>query len=316
LVFERNERYRLPVRLAKWTKRILPDLDTQRVMYDAGRIDVSPIYPRDAADREALLTRAELHRTLGSCTQYVGFNTLRPPFDDANVRLAFAKALDKEDYARSVNRVGRAAASLVIHAQPGHAHDDRAQQFDPAEARRLLASSKYGAPVNGSIGGIDLRFLLQDSPNTKKQVDWIIQQWYVNLGVRVTPEVNQGWGSSLVKKSQAEPQLYRLAWCEDFPDGQNWYQQFVSGATFNHAHFTDTKFDRVVGQADVDADPIEREAGYERASRILSLAAPGAWLTWTETWWLVRPEVSGYELSSFDWDFAQFSLARIVGVKR
>ncbi|TMB79345.1 MAG: hypothetical protein E6J52_02915 [Chloroflexi bacterium] len=59
-----------------------------------------------------------------------------------------------------------------------------------------------------------------------------------------------------------------------------------------------------------------REDLYEEASRILSREAPGAWLAWTEQWWLVRPELSGYESSSFDWDFAQLSLARIVGVKR
>ncbi|HUQ41099.1 MAG TPA: peptide ABC transporter substrate-binding protein [Candidatus Limnocylindrales bacterium] len=316
LVFERNERYRLPVRLAKWTKRIVPDLDTQRVMYDAGRIDLFPVAPRDAADREALVTRSDLNRTLGSCTQYVGFNTARPPFDDANARLAFAKALDKEEYARSVNLTGRAAASLVIHAQPGHAHDDRVQQFDPAEARRLLASSKYGAPVDGKIAGIDLRFPFQNVPRIKEQVDWIVQQWYANLGVRVTPEIMQGWGGGLVKKPQPEPQVYRLGWCEDYPDGQNWYQQFASAAPLNRTHQSDPAFDLAVATADVDREPFRRQALYEQASRILSASAAGAWLTWSETWWLVRPEINGYELSSFDWDFAQFSLARIVGVKR
>ena len=49
---------------------------------------------------------------------------------------------------------------------------------------------------------------------------------------------------------------------------------------------------------------------------MLSRAAPGAWLYWTETWCLVRPELQGYQQSSFDYDFAQFSLARLVGVRR
>jgi oligopeptide transport system substrate-binding protein len=315
LTFERNDRYRLPVRLARWTKRIVPDADTQRVMYDAGRIDVLAVSPRDAADREGLLVRHDLDRMLGSCTRYVGFNVKRPPFDDANVRLAFAKALDKEDFARSINMTGRAAASLVIHAQPGHAHDDRSQQFDAAEARRLLAASKYGSPVDGTIAGIDVRFLFQDSPEAKAQTDWTVQQWYANLGVRVTPEVNRGWGQ-LVTKPEAEPQLYRLGWCEDYPDGQTWYEQFSTGASSNRTHFADPTFDVVVGRAAAERDPIARQLLYERASRILSTAAPGAWLTWTETWRLADPRLRGYELSSFDWDFAQFSLARIVGVKR
>lgn len=315
LIFERNERYRLPVRLARWIKRIVPDADTQRVMYDAGRIDALSVTPRNAADREALLVRGDLARALGACTRYVGFNTARAPFDDANVRLAFAKALDKEDFARSIDMTGRPAASLVIHAQPGHAHDDRAQQFDAAEARRLLASSKYGAPVEGKIAGIDLRFVFQDSPQVKVRIDWIVEQWYANLGVRVTPEVYRGWGS-LIKRPEAEPHIYRLGWCEDYPDGLNWYEQFTTGASSSRTHFSDKAFDALIDQADIERDGIERQALYERASRVLSAAAPGAWLTWSETWWLVRPELRGYQQSSFDWDFGQFSLTRIVGVKR
>jgi oligopeptide transport system substrate-binding protein len=316
LVFERNERYRLPVRLARWTKRIVPDADAQRVMYDAGRVDALAVAPRDAADREALLVRRDLNRMLGRCTTYVGFNAGRPPFDDANVRLAFAKALDKEDFARSITMTGRAAASLAVHAQPGHAHDDRVQAFEPSEARRLLAASKYGPPVDGRIAGIDLRFQFQDAPRMKAQIEWMVRQWYANLGVVVKAEVFQSWGH-LVKRPEAEPALYRLGWCEDYPDGQAWYSMlFRSSSSAQRTHFSDESFDALIDDADRERDPIARQAMYERASRILSAAAPGAWLSWTETWWLVRPELSGYEQSSFDWDFAQFSLARIVGVKR
>jgi hypothetical protein len=69
-------------------------------------------------------------------------------------------------------------------------------------------------------------------------------------------------------------------------------------------------------RAKVEHDAFVREQIYQAASRRLSSDAPGVWLTWNESWWLVRPELRGYELSSFDWDFAQFSLARIVGVRR
>lgn len=317
LVFERNERYRLPVRLAKWTKRIVTDPDTIRVMYDAGRIDAYSVSPRDAADREALLARADVHRTLTSCASYIGFNTLLPPFDDPKVRLAFAKALDKEDFVRGVTRTGRAAFSLVPHAQPGHAHDDRIQSFDPVEARRLLASSKYGPPVDGVVGGVPLVFAFADNPtaSVRTQIDWVVAQWLANVGVRVTPQVASSWGVALVKKIQQQPQLYRLGWCEDYPDGQAWYTTlFKSSSNAQHTNFKNERFDDLVTRADVERDPLRREALYEEASRVLSSAAPAAWLSWPEQWWLVDPAVRGYEQSSFDWDFAQFSLARIVGV--
>jgi oligopeptide transport system substrate-binding protein len=144
-------------------------------------------------------------------------------------------------------------------------------------------------------------------------------QWLSALGVDVQLDpvdpntFGHGWGRRL----ELEPQLYMNAWCEDYPDGQAWNGVlFHSTSTAQRTHFSDKAFDAIVDEADRERDPIARQALYERASGILSKAAPGAWLTWSETWRLVRPEVSGYEVSSFDWDFAQLSLARIVGVTR
>ena len=318
LVFERNERYRSPVRVARWTKRIVPDADTQRVLYDAGRIDAVDVAPRDAADRDALLARDDMHRVMGPCTIYIGFNTALPPFDDQRVRLAFAKALDKQNYSDVVAKRGHIAFSLVPHAQPGHAHDDRIQAFDAEEARALLASSKYGAPANGLLGGVPIRFPFQPTLAARELALWAADQWQRNLGVRVTPQIlPSGWGSSLVKRPEAQPQLYRLAWCEDYPDGQDWYTTvFHSASTVTRTGFRDARFDDLVTRADREHDPIARQDMYEEASRVLSRDAPGAWLMWTEHWWLVRPELRGYELSSFDWEFSQFALARIVGVRR
>src|SRR5438132_703214 len=68
-----------------------------------------------------------------------------------------------------------------------------------------------------------------------------------------------------------------------------------------------------IRRAGLERDPLERERLYDAASYRLSDQAPGAWLSWSEQWWLVSPKVRGYELSAFDPDFAQLSLARLVG---
>lgn len=318
MVFVRNERYRLPVRLARWTKVMIGEPAVARSAYDHGELDVLSPTVATADDREAILARPDLVRTVGNCTTGFAFNTARPPFDDANVRLAFAKALDKEDYATNVARVGRAAASLVPHGEPGHAHDDRVQQFDPAEARRLLAASKYGAPVGGRIGGIPISFTFTTGKDTPPWVSWSITQWYANLGVVVTPDPRYTWMTGpLVKKPEQVPQLQRFAWCGDYPDGQGWYTTvFQSASAVTHTGFHDATFDSVVARADVERDPSARERLYEAASYELSREAPAAWLMWTEQWLLVRPGVRGYAVSSLDWDFSQFALARIVGVRR
>jgi oligopeptide transport system substrate-binding protein len=311
LVFERNDRYRLPVRLARWKKVVLSDASVSRAAFQAGEIDAVDAIPASDAERESLLLHPDLVRSLSTCTFYIGFNTKRAPFDDQRVRLAFAKALDREDYVRSVDRTGRSALSLVPHLQPGHAHDDRIQSFDPAEARRLLAASTYGRPVNGRLGSTQITFPFVSSPRNAERVQWAVTQWFANLGVEVRPEPISGWGGPLIRRPQQEPQLYRLGWCEDYPDGQNWYQVFRSTATMQRTHFADPTFDALVDLADRERDPAERLRLYERASFVLSAAAPAAFLEWSEHWTLVQPWVHGYTPSEFDWDFAQLSLARV-----
>lgn len=312
-VFERNERYRTPARLRKWTKVVIPDTTVARAAYEEGRLDAVPVTPGDDAEREALLARPDLVRTLGPCTTYLGFNTQRPPFDDPLVRMAFAKSLDREEMVRAIDRTGRAAVSLVPHAQPGHAHDDRAQAFDPAEARRLLASSTYGAPVSGQLGAAPITFPVRVNARNTARAQWAIAQWKAFLGVDVKYDpIVVGWGGQLAKGAQVLPQLYQLGWCADYPDGQDWYATiFRTGSSVTRTGFSNPAFDALIDRADRRRDPTERESLYQAASFILSRAAPVAFLSWSESWTLVSPALRGYQVSSFDPEFAQFSVAEM-----
>ena len=111
---------------------------------------------------------------------------------------------------------------------------------------------------------------------------------------------------------QSQPLLYQLGWCGDSPDGRNWYSTlFRTDSSVTRTFFSNTAFDAIVDRADVMRDPTERESLYQSASFVLSRSAPGAFLGWSEVWTLVRPDVRGHQISSFDWDFAQFSLSTV-----
>lgn len=312
MVFQRSEHYRSPVRLLRWTKVMIPDADVARHAYDEGRLDVLSVIPRTDAEREELLARSDLRRAPGPCTFYVAFNTTVAPFDDERVRLAFAKALDKEEYARTVERAARAAPSLVPHGQPAHAHEDRIQMFDPVEARRLLAGSGYGAPRQGQLG-VSIRVRFNANARQPQRAEWLIAQWRANLGVDIIPDpIPAGGYGGLFKRVDA-PQVSVMSWCQDYPDGEAWYGTLFrkTGIASSRTQFEDPALATLIEQAERERDPFERQRLYERASDQASRTASVAWLAWSENWLLVRPEVRGYELTSFDSDFAQFALARV-----
>jgi oligopeptide transport system substrate-binding protein len=212
---------------------------------------------------------------------------------------------------------GRAAASFVPHDQPGHAHDDRVQSFDPAEARALLAASRYGPPVDGRIGGVDLAFMFVPNARSTARVKWATDNWLGHLAVTVMPDpvINYGYGP-LIKRPQALPQLSLMGWCADYPDAQDWYGSVFHSRSRNRSGFANTVFDAIVDKADRERDPTAREALYQGASYVLSRSAPAAYLTWSENWTLARPDVRGYGTSAFDWDFAQFSLSTIYRARK
>src|SRR6478672_2333935 len=64
---------------------------------------------------------------------YIGFNTQMKPFDDANVRLAFAQAINREQITKVVTKDMLApATSFMMPGLPGYTKDNVTPKFDPA----------------------------------------------------------------------------------------------------------------------------------------------------------------------------------------
>src|SRR5207248_2964572 len=77
------------------------------------------------------------------CTFYQGYNTTKPPFDDANVRLAFSKAFDRQQYVEDIlSGIGTVNMSFMPPGLPAYDNTDDTQKFDAAAAKQLLSGSK------------------------------------------------------------------------------------------------------------------------------------------------------------------------------
>ena len=302
LVFERNDRYRAPAKLKRWTKLVIPEDAVVRAAFRNSELDVAAV----ATDPDAVTAPS-------NCTFYVGFNTKRPPFDDPAVRLAFARALDRDAFLRDViPTAGRPAHSLIPPGVPGSDPDDRTQSFDPSAARALLATSRYRAD------GPPIRFTYNTrGGRLTPSVKWAIAQWNANLGVAVTEDpIAPGSGSQLVKKIEALPQLFWLGWCSDYPDPHDWLSTiFRSDSTVTRTGYASTEFDALVDRADVEPDPARRVDLYRQAQRVLTRDAPVAFLYSNEVRYLVSPRLRGYILSATDWQFGQLTITTMYVAK-
>ncbi len=314
IVYERNPNHQPQAKLKRIVKPVIAEASVAFAAYRNNEIDIYGVGGEDrkVVEGDATLSK-ELVKSGDSCTFYYGFNVTKPPFDDANVRLAFAKAFDREAYNRDINQgIGTANASFMPPGFPNYDPDDANQKFDAAAAKQLIAQSKYASSMP------KLTFSFSSSQRNKTRSEWAVGQWKQNLGVDVAldPQDRTTYTKN-VKQPATTPQIFLLGWCADYPDTQDWLTTvFHSTSTVSHTGWKNTAFDTLVRQADAEPDPAKREQQYKDAQRLLTKDAPTAFLYSTAAWRIVKPWIQNYSLSSMDFFFSIFKIGDIFVTKK
>ena len=312
MVFERNDNYRTPAKLKRWTKVMINETAVAFAAYRNNEIDIGPAGAEQlrTIDSDADL-KAQVVDVGGSCTIYVGFNTVKAPFDDPKVRLAFAKSFDRQAYINDVAKIGVPAekGGFIPPGMPGYDATDTVQKFDPAAAKQLLSQSKYA----NTDALKNIKFTYGASAAAKTRIEWLQQQWQTNLGITVAPDpVDATTYSSLLKKPETTPVLFRIGWCADYPDQQDWLTTvFLSSSTVTHTGYKNPDYDKLVRQADADPNPENRDKTYLQASKQLSNDAPAAWWYYTATKYLKKPWVKGVQDTVMDFELGIFDQVNI-----
>jgi oligopeptide transport system substrate-binding protein len=315
MVYERNDNYRNPAKLKKWTKVMINEGAVAFAAYRNNELDAVGVAAEDlrTVDSDAEL-KAQVRDVPGSCTFYYGFNTQKAPFTDPKVRLAFAKAFDRGAFISDVQKIGVAAESFMPPGLPGYDKDDHNQKFDPAAAKALLAGSTFaGKP---ELTGI--KFTYSSSARNKTRIEWAQQQWKTNLGIDVTPDpVDRTTYTQLVKQAATTPALFSLGWCADYPDQQDWLTTvFISNSTVTKTGWKNTQYDTLVKQADKEPDTKKRDDLYLQAQKILTQDAPVAFLYYSATKYLLKPYVKGVTDTALDFEIGIMDITSISVTKK
>ena len=268
-------------------------------LYEAGDIDLVYV-DEELAERaedplDPLFGNLQTAREL--CTTYVIFDNTQPPFDELEVREAFAKAIDRDRYNDVVtDGQGVIANGLYPPGLPGYNQDVRGIPFDPDQARAALASSSYG----GAEGLPEIVLTTQGEGGDLYPSDAILlQMWEEVLGVKVVVEqINY---ESYLDEIYAgnHGQIIPLGWCADYPDPENFADfLFHSGADQNLAGYSNPDLDVLLEEARSMADVGERLALYQEIEQIIIDELPVAFLAHSRPYYLItKPYVDGYRTS-------------------
>jgi peptide/nickel transport system substrate-binding protein/oligopeptide transport system substrate-binding protein len=202
-------------------------------------------------------------------TDYLLMDTFNPPFDDVNVRMAFAKALDRESIVENVigARYGIAAYAFLAPGFPASNNEalKPIQAYDCDVAQGLLADAGYP----GGEGFPPLELALRNEGET-------VANWFIAaaasisqcLNVEIT--VNNLEFQSYMDRLLARPttlQFGAVSYGMDFLDPANMLGVWHSRARHS---WRNEEFDRLVDEAaSFTGDPAVRTQMYQDAERIL-----------------------------------------------
>lgn len=275
-------------------------IDTPEALaeYEAGNLDTSPV---DTANLDRVKADATLSKQLvvapNFCVYYYGFNTTKPPMDDARVRRAFSMAIDRKSLVENVLKGGQIPAQWLenpgLNGAPTlEKYPDAGIKYDPATAKALLA--EYLAEKGTTADKLDVTLMFNTSAGHQKIAEAIQLMWKETLGVNVKL-TNQEWKVHLAMMDGPDAaQIFRTGWCLDYADANNFTKDLITlggssnqtdpknpGKPYGGIQWFNPEYERLITEAAKELDPAKRMELYVQAGKIAyydeAVVAPIYW---------------------------------------
>lgn len=296
IVYEANQDFYLGAPSIPYIIVNLYTGNSQR-LYESGDVDIAGVFSIDRFTDPTEPLHNELRTGVSLCTGYVVFDSTQPPFDDVNVRKAFSMAFNRQQYI-DVVLDGHALPAHGVYPPglPGFNIALDGLPYDPAQARELLAQSKYGNNLPSIIftdRGIG-SYISSD-------IAALADMWQKNLGVTITVEnLEPNYYLDQVYAGN-HGQLLSSGWCADYPDPENFADVlFHTGSNQNNGGYSNPELDSLLEAARIEQDVTKRIAMYQQAEQIIVDDAAALFTVHWLSYELVKPYVQGYVLTPID----------------
>ncbi len=227
-------------------------------------------------------------------TWYLVPHVQMAPFDNKQVRLAMARAVDRETIVKSILQgIGQPAYTFNPPGFPGYNPDkyDDLTKYDPKAAMELLKGTPYEGGKNWPKITLTHR---EEGDGPKNVADTIIGMLKQNLGMQIDHVVGEP-KETYERMYKGEIQLMWIRWYADYPDPNNMqYQVFFGKQTTGHRQvWANDAFDKLVSEARGVTDEAKRMKMYSDADRILAEDGAAIFVYYPYNIGLLKPWVTG-----------------------
>lgn len=251
--------------------------------YEAGNIDVSAV-PGEDMDRIKAdpVFSAEYVQAPVFCSYYYGFNTSLEPVNDARVRRALSMAIDRQGLIDAVLKGAQTPARWVEN--PGLAGAPTTELFPDAGIGTDFEKAKtelqaYLDEKGVTAADLDITLLFNDTVGHKNIAEAIQSMWKDTLGVEAKLAA-QEWKVYLeLIDGPNAPQVFRLGWCQDYPDANNFTKELFglcgnsnackAGKVYGGMQYLNPAYEALLNEAAAETDNAKRQELYAAAGNII-----------------------------------------------
>lgn len=241
--------------------RIIPDTETQTMMFENGEIDIIDLdFVTDAIDRFMETYPDQIISGPRVGITYLTMNEDIAPFDNVQVRKAVQMAIDKQAILDALyGGRGQVEYGIFPHGLIGFNPNQTPIVYDPEAAKALLAEAGYG-------DGFTMELAADSSASdTVTMALEIIKEQLAEVGI--TAEIkNYDQSTWLDTRNSGALGSFMSTWTADFNDPDNFIYTFFGNegnAKMRSLNYKDTATMERVGAARGIIDDDERIAEYQ-----------------------------------------------------
>jgi len=274
---------------------LIPEQSTALSAIQAGDVNAIDRVPTESLGELESNQDVDLHVTEGALAyRMMMFNNTSEPFDDANVRLAFAKAFSSEDIVSSVMDGEAIVAKGPIPPSHSMYSDDlpNHQEYDPEAAVQLIEDSSYSLSEIQDMGIETLTwgsgFWFQFGQVASRQMN---DTFDMNISVNSTT-----YESAFSQVQELSYDMVTWGWRGLAAADAYIYQYHSEGGRNQYRGYSNPDVDELAEQARAEFDPDEQREIYREAQDIIARKAADAFIFYPNEY-VATSGVQGYKMS-------------------
>lgn len=298
IVLKKYEEYwdKDSVNLETITMNMINDENTEMSMFEQGELDRigAPTGSIPLAAIQSLKDEGELNISPKSGIFYYMFNTEEEPFNNENIRKAFAHAIDRQGIVEQISQTEEIPAmslvptSIFEENEEGYFDDN-----DVDQAKEYLEKGMDELGID-ELPEVTLSYFTDEE---NKSVSEAVQDmWKNNLGVDVELE-NEEWQVYINTMGEGDYQVGRLGWSADFNDAINFLEVFEKKGGNNYSNWEDEMYAELLEESRLESDPDARRDILMEAEEIFMDAMPVAPIYFYSNVWVEQDNVHDIEVS-------------------